>query len=46
MRLKNGVDTLKQEDQGSVDELTQLIPHELKLKDEVDFKKIILSREA
>ena len=31
------------QDRSSVDELIRLIPRELKLGDEVDFKKIILS---
>ena len=31
------------QDRSSVDELTRLIPRELKVKDEVDLKKIILS---
>lgn len=31
------------QDRSSVDELTRLIPRELKLEDEVDLKKIILS---
>ena len=30
------------QDHSSVDELTQLIPRELKLSDDVDFKKIIM----
>jgi len=31
------------QDRSSVDELTRLIPRELKIEDEVDLKKIILS---